>query len=357
MEEIKLWTIDGSQVEDLKSVGQTETEKLLEDTLVNRPELLLEDLILVGRQTPTEGGPLDLLGVDGDGRLVVFELKRGTLSRDAVAQVIDYVSFLDAMELDDLADYISQKSGNHGIDKIEDFQGWYTMDLGFDGLDLLKPLRIFLVGLGVDDRTERMVKFLAQNSRMDISLLTFHGFNYDGKTILAKQVEIQGVEDLDSDTKKPPRRRRTNTEILASIDESVDEHGIRNLFDSVRDLFRDNWASSGEKPRTFGLNVELPGRTPRGRRTRHAYTRIDPNGGRVRIVFYSRAVELSEDAFRRPIKEIPYETWPQGRKALEDAKTEIQFLLTPEEWEIHKEKLTRLVQSLYQAWQNTTSSG
>ena len=27
---------------------------------------------------------------------------------------------------------------------------------------------------------------------MDISLLTFHGFDYDGKTILAKHVEVEG---------------------------------------------------------------------------------------------------------------------------------------------------------------------
>ena len=32
MEEVKLWAIDGSQVEDLKPTGQTDTEKLLEDT-------------------------------------------------------------------------------------------------------------------------------------------------------------------------------------------------------------------------------------------------------------------------------------------------------------------------------------
>ena len=190
--------------------SQVETEGLLEDTLVRRPDLLMEDMTLVGRQTPTEGGPLDLLGVDGEGRLVVFELKRGTLTREAVAQVIDYASYLDSMDLDDLANHISQRSGNRGIDKIEDFQNWYMDDLGFEGLDLLKPLRMFLVGLGVDTTTERMVRFLAENSGMDVSLLTFHGFNFDGKTILAKQVEIQGVEDSDSDTKKSPRRRRTN---------------------------------------------------------------------------------------------------------------------------------------------------
>ena len=84
MEEVKLWAIDGSHVEDLKPASQTETEKLLEDSLVSSPDMLLEDMILVGRQTPTEGGPLDLLGVDGDGRLVVFELKRGTLTRVTV---------------------------------------------------------------------------------------------------------------------------------------------------------------------------------------------------------------------------------------------------------------------------------
>ena len=77
MEEIEVWTVDGSQVTRLAKSSQVESELLLEDVLVENPGLLIEDLILLGRQTPTEGGPLDLLGVDGDGRLVVFELKRG----------------------------------------------------------------------------------------------------------------------------------------------------------------------------------------------------------------------------------------------------------------------------------------
>ena len=38
--------------------NQLESEELLEETLVANPKLLIEDLTLVGRQTPTEGGPL-----------------------------------------------------------------------------------------------------------------------------------------------------------------------------------------------------------------------------------------------------------------------------------------------------------
>ena len=138
---------------------------MLEETLVANPNLLIDGLTLVGRQTPTDGGPLDLLGVDGDGRLAVFELKRGTLSRDAVAQIIDYASHLHDMELDDLAVHIAGGSGVYGIEKIEDFQEWYGQEFG--ELESLKPLRLFLVGLGADDRTERMVRFLAHNSGMD----------------------------------------------------------------------------------------------------------------------------------------------------------------------------------------------
>ena len=96
MDEVKIWAIeDTSTIVELQSRGRMEAESLLEDTLVANPDLLLPGLKLVGRQIPTAGGPLDLLGVDEDGRLSLFELKRGTLTREAVAQVIDYAADLE----------------------------------------------------------------------------------------------------------------------------------------------------------------------------------------------------------------------------------------------------------------------
>ena len=63
----------------LNTTNQMETEGLLEDILTANPDMLEEGLQLVGRQTSTAGGPLDLLGVDSDGSWLCFELKRGTL--------------------------------------------------------------------------------------------------------------------------------------------------------------------------------------------------------------------------------------------------------------------------------------
>ena len=52
--------------------------------------------------------------------------------------------------------------------------------------EALKPLRMFPVGSGADDKTERMVNFLANKDDMNVSRLTFHGVDYDGKISLDK---------------------------------------------------------------------------------------------------------------------------------------------------------------------------
>ena len=341
MDEVKIWAIqDESMAVALKSKSQVDTEGLLEETLVANPELLIPGLRLVGRQMPTEGGPLDLLGVDEDGRLVVFELKRGTLSREAVAQIIDYGSDLDAMDLIKLAEHISERSGEHGIEEIEDFQEWYSQDFG--ELVSLKPLRLFLVGLGADDRTERMVRFLAGNSGMDISLLTFHGFEHDGKTFLARQVEVEGAVE--------PERRSTTGYISVAerrerLKRHVEDSGVPELFDAVRDMFRRNWPASSTGPRLYGLSVRLQ---------RWAYARIDVWKGGVTIVFHARTKALCLDEFRQPVKEIRYKTWPPNREPLEDRGTSIEFILNAEmgEWETHKERLYTLTQAVYEAWES-----
>jgi RecB family endonuclease NucS len=130
MEEIRLWKVstnptDKAKALPVEAIAETTTEKLLEDVLTGSPDVLMPNLKLVGRQTETPGGPLDLLGVDEDGRLVVFELKRGSLTRDAVAQAIDYASYLADLEIDDLCRHIAGNSGRGGTEQIVDFAEWY----------------------------------------------------------------------------------------------------------------------------------------------------------------------------------------------------------------------------------------
>lgn len=359
MEDIKLWRLEGSRTTPLASNNRLESEEVLEEALVENPGLLIEGLTLVGRQTPTEGGPLDLLGVDKDGRLAVFELKRGRLSRKAVAQIIDYASHLDDMDLDALASHITEQSGQRGIDEIKDFSDWYDRKFGpFDESGLLaslKPLRLFLVGLGADDRTGRMVRFLAENSGLDISLLTFHGFDEGGKTLLAKRVEVSRSEDGLSTP--AGRHGRSSAELKAILDSDLDESDVAGQFEEVKSMFEAKWPKATRSLVAGGRGFSLRFRRPDGKY--RALGRFEVRQHELLIVFYPRVIRLCRDEFRPCLAEIEYELWKPGPDPLpeEGEQPAITFKVTPEVWTRQKERLTSLVESVYEAWLSAEEDG
>ncbi len=356
MDEIKLWALNGERASRVQPSSTMDSELRLEEILVKNPEMLIPDLTLVGRQTATDGGPLDLLGVDSDGRLVLFELKRDRLSRDAVAQIIDYASDLASMGIDALAERIAEQSGTGGIEKIEDFADWHAENFDADNLEALLPLRMFLVGLGVDDRTERMVNFLADNG-MDISLLTFQGFARGDELFLARHMRVEPEDDLVS---RPSKRRLSAAEKRERLLNYAKENGVSDLLGSVQGMFRENWTDLREVPMSMGFGISLPGRTLSGGSTKHAYGRIDPRGndGRVTIIFYGRSVELCREQFAPLLDEIRYGIWPPGRQnnPLEDPAAEIQFRVNADEWAAHKDKLSALARAVYDAYQTRQSA-
>ena len=143
-----------------------------------------------------------------------------------------------------MAEHIAANSGVGGIEQIEDFEEWYGENTEGQSLDSLRPLRLVLIGLGADDRTERMVRFLAENTGMDISLLTFHGFTYDGKTFLSKQVEVEAATDLG-----PRRSRRyvSRAEKRERLARRVEDSGISETFGAAKSMFEENWPRSSRK--------------------------------------------------------------------------------------------------------------
>lgn len=295
MKEIKLWEIttngaDELTVQALNGVNQTKTEEQLEEILVRSPELLMEDLKLVGRQTETPGGPLDLFGVDADGRLVVFELKRGTLMREAIVQIIDYASYLSELEPEELSGHISERSGNLGIEKIDSFLSWYQEQYAKSLSTPQKP-RMVLVGLGADDRARRMISFLA-NSEIDISLVTFHAFEQGEKILLAKQVEVLAKSPPSSGTKK---------DNLEKLQQKVKNLGLDGYYYKMAAFFRDQLAAY-EWPNPGGYSYYLPELTESGTESTRVHIALyiyDNHPGRVKLQIYGRATEAASDIFEQ----------------------------------------------------------
>lgn len=352
MDEIEIWSIEDAQVVPIKPT-QIDLESNLEDWLAAHPSMLQPNLKLIGRQTPVGDGYLDILGIDGEGRLAVFELKRGTLSRDAVAQVIDYGSALDSMSEVELAALIAESSGKFGIEKIEDFVEWYRE--GFGGsLDSLRPLRMYLVGLGTEDTTRRMVDYLAGHG-VDISLLTFYGFEFFGKTLLAKQVQVAAKDEV-----SPGRSR---DELWRSLDSLARDLGVADLVAAARRLFDVSWdeviqgkySNPYPEPRKTGITYYLSRPTEEGGYSNSAFSSIevDKNQNSVKVRFYPWAIDLTKDSFDQlNDREMPFETrTPPNAQVTERVKHEILFpIRSLSEWEERKDKLAEVTRAAYAAY-------
>src|SRR5262245_8169719 len=91
--EIGIWRVD----DDLTRLSSSSmpNENQLEQVLAKDVSILGLDLMVIGRQVTTAFGKrIDLLAIDGEGNLVVVELKRDRTPREIVAQVLDYGSWV-----------------------------------------------------------------------------------------------------------------------------------------------------------------------------------------------------------------------------------------------------------------------
>jgi len=344
-----IWEVDeatkGSK--RLQEADRTGTEALLEDILVENPAMLMPGLKLVGRQLRTANGPLDLLGVDSEGRLVVFELKREKLRREAVAQVVDYASWLDSLEDVELHRLIAENSGQRGIVKIENFEEWYDSNDNWDSLESLRPVRIVLVSLGADEPARRMADWLAGKG-LEIDLLTFLGYRHGDRMLLARQLEGGG------EMREPPRTPSQNTKRekrQENLNRKLDEYGMRDLWQDAIAIVRYNSNPSYRK--NSGITFYNPKKRtlPTGVRTDGTHKIEIVGQGVIRIIFFPAAVDLCFDKFRELEEALSFERERPPNATTTDRVSEQWFCRLDESgWREHRESIAELVRTVDERW-------
>lgn len=322
----------------MKSSG---TEERLEELLVSSPDLLGDGLTLIARQLTAESGIPDLLAIDRDGRVVVLELKRGTLTRDAVAQVLDYASDLAQWSEEELAAFVEEHSGRRGIDKIDDFHDWYDSNYPSAGDSLDQPPRMILVGLGADDRARRMVNFLAERG-LEIRLLTFHVFELEGRLLVARQVESTPPSG------GPLPSPRTNKEgNLAALLASADERGTKALLLEVADLLGGRLTGAYRWPGKTSFSFSLQERTPEGRPTLRSYVTVYLHGRRrdaLLLTLSPKAVEAAASAIEHFVTETP------GARSVDSSWAPVQVEIDRRSWPTQRPHVEALLPALLEGW-------
>jgi len=164
---VRIWEVGAddalNEVAPLAGADIDALESQIEDWIVSDPATIDDDLLLIGRQVRTDSGPLDLLGVLSDGRLVIIELKRDRTPRETVAQALDYTSWVALQSPERIRSLAESYLGADFLDAFRDH-----FDQEAPELNLTTPA-IRVVGSRLDAATERMISHLSTQYGMDIN--------------------------------------------------------------------------------------------------------------------------------------------------------------------------------------------
>jgi len=221
--QIKTWQIIGSELKQIKSSLANEGRREysdLEKWLETDPELISPDLMIIGTQVPTRSGPLDLLGIDIDGNLVIIELKRDLLPRNALAQAIDYasdISYWDIERIKDIYEKYSKKDLEDGLTE-------YFSEISIENLEINIAQRIILIGFSIEASLERMITWLSENFDVNINAIILDYFKTtNGEELICKT-------SLFSEEVEREKIRRKRFKISMSDEPGVfDEDELRSL--------------------------------------------------------------------------------------------------------------------------------
>ena len=178
---IHLFEVQGSQLQPVQQ-KKLSAEGLLEEWIAENPRLIGLEVLVLGRQIPTEfGGRIDILALDRDGDLVIVELKRDRTPRDIVAQVLDYASWVRGLTTKQVYEIAHKKLGKP-LDSL------FGETFG-DGVEPPENLnsshQMVIVASEFDASSKRIVQYLAEEHGVSINTVFFNVFDYKGKTLLS----------------------------------------------------------------------------------------------------------------------------------------------------------------------------
>lgn len=184
----QIWTV-ASQPLQLKS-ARLASEQWLEDMIIATPALLSDDWMLIGRQENTgQGGRVDLLALAPDASLVLVELKRDRTPREVVAQALDYASWVERLETNDIEGiYARFKPAG---DLASDFQQRFGVPLEAEALN--QSHQIVIVAGELDASSERIVAYLSDRD-IAINVLCFQVFQLGNQQLISRAWLLDPVD-------------------------------------------------------------------------------------------------------------------------------------------------------------------
>jgi hypothetical protein len=229
-EEIKIWQI--SHEDKLHELDRSKLnfEARLEKWLDENISILSNELLIIGRQIKTIGGYLDLLCINGNGDLVIVELKRDKTPREVTAQVLDYASWIKDLgnaEVNELANsYLSTKHTT--------FEEAFNKKFGREIPDVINVSHsMVIVASEFDESTERIIKYLSDSYGVNINVARFQYFRTSEEQELLARFFLIEQSEVDYKAITVSTRKRAPYLTLQQLEEIAENNGVGDLYKRI----------------------------------------------------------------------------------------------------------------------------
>jgi len=164
-----VFILENKKTTECERISFKGQEKKIEDILENYPQILDENLFIIGRQVSTNSGNLiDLLGLDNNANVNLIEIKTDkSQTRKVLAQIIDYLDWVDDLHYEDLNE-IAKKHGyiNKDSSLMQEFEKRFNKSPP-DRFNT--DSRLFVVAEEIDNDTKKKAKNLREKYGMNVS--------------------------------------------------------------------------------------------------------------------------------------------------------------------------------------------
>ncbi len=231
-------------------------EAVLENWLESNPDGIVEDgnLLVIGRQVSTNfGSVIDLLALDRRGDVVVIELKRDRTPRDTIAQALEYTSFVERLDIEQLQIILRSYLNDDSVSLAEHHRELFELAPD-EAVAFNKDQRIVVVGQKVTDQIRQVASFLRAKG-LRVTCIEFSYFLTSGGMRLLSQNIVVGRE-----LTKPKPIHSASLPIISQTDfmGSLDENG-KSVFERILEFAAQKFMPIHWGTKGFSLNVDLAG--------------------------------------------------------------------------------------------------
>jgi len=252
---MKLFTIDneGKFVQFKEREFKEENKELdLEILLENNPEYFFENskILIIGRQVTTNLNTfIDLIGIDELGNTVVIELKRDKTPRETLAQLIEYASFIDNLDYEQLNDIFQNYSGEEV--ELEEYHQQYYQNGESQNVSWNKNSKLVIVAQDISKEIKQTSLYLRKKG-IDVYCVEFKYFVNNSNIKMISSDFVVGDEEFIRQKVKSETQLPKTTQV--KFIETLNKNGqlvFNRLFDfASKENLMLRWGSKG-----FSLNL------------------------------------------------------------------------------------------------------